>query len=203
MLRTLKQILKNTLVKWSKFLSFINKILFIVVTFIFLNQLFGKENLRQKYPDGLLTDDFSILSEADLIHDINNGNSRPYKIKEMQPGYYRWQCFPTKDVAYRYDTWKNNDPMGSSEIIVSLCMFGVHVKSKKLQHLYVDRRARRLEFCQELNTKWKKLTKDQTYLCLNGEPHGLEGSEVSWTWNKIKTHKGCASLFGDDCDPKK
>jgi hypothetical protein len=183
-------------------LNFLNKVLIILITLCCFNQMLGVEDLRIKYPDGLLTLDYGILSENDLKYDIKRGNPRPYLIKEFQPGYYRWQCFKTESVKYKYDVWKDNDPMGPSDTIVPLCFFGVHVKSEKIQHLYIDRRARRLEFCQEIENEWKELTRDETYLCLNGEPHGLKHTTVSWTWNKMKTKKGCISLFSGDCNIK-
>lgn len=175
-------------------------ILIFIVTLTFLGCFFDKKSLREQYPDGLLTDDYGILTEEDLLFDISQGSSHPYNINEYQSGYYRWQCFPTKNVTFNFGKWRDNDPLGPSDIIVTLCFFGIKVKTDGLSHTYIDRRARRIEFCEGLQEKWKLLTANQDYVCINGEPDGLEGNEKSWTWNKVKTRRGCTSLFEGDCD---
>ena len=135
-----------------------------------------------------MTEDYGILSKEDLLYDIKLGIPN------------QWQCFPAKDITFNYDTWRDNDPMGRFDIIVTLCYFGIEVQTDKLSHVYIDRRARLVEFCEELHKEWKQLTLGESYLCLNGEPHGDEDKEKNWTWNKVKTLKGCLSLFEGDCD---
>ncbi len=177
-----------------------NLILIFVWIFGFSGCLYNQKSLREQYPDGLLTDDHSMLGKEDLLYDIKQGNPRPYNISELQSGYYRWQCFPTKNVIFKFDKWRDSDPLGPSDIIVTLCLFAIEVKTDGFSHVYLDRRARRIEFCEEFQKKWKLLTANQDYVCINGEPDGLVGKQKSWTWNKVKTQKGCVSLFEGDCD---
>jgi len=175
-------------------------LLIILIVFLALNQKLTATSLQMKYPDGLLTDDYGILEEADLFFDIKNGNPRKYDINEMQPGYYRWQCFRVEDIKFKYSTWRAPDPMGAFKIIVWMCDFSFTINNQKISHFYYDRRARRIEFCRGIFKDWKKIRNGQKYVCLNGEPNLLENNVKAWTWNKVKSKNGCTSLFEGDCD---
>lgn len=175
---------------------------FVSIFFLFSLTALGQSLLRGKYPHGLLTDDFGILSEEDLLHDMKIGDATPYDIKSSVSRYPRWQCFPIKEVMFKYDKWKANDPLGSSHIIVTMCYFGIEARTGELTHIYIDRRARRLEFCQAKEKEWERLIQGQTHICLNGEADHLEGKKKNWTWVKAKTKNGCISLFEGDCNTK-
>ena len=118
------------------------KTITFVIALLFLN-ICLPQSLHTKYPDGLLTEDFGILNEADLLKEIKNGNPRPYNTKEMQSGYNRWQCFPLKDVKFKIEKWRAPDPMGQFDVIVNMCDFSFDVRQKNQINLYHDRRARR------------------------------------------------------------
>ncbi len=161
----------------------------------------AQESLHQKYPANLLTqDEYGILSEADIIYDLKKANSKETDIKKMRPGYYRWQCFPIKDVKYSYSTWRDNDPKGPSDEIVTLCSYSIQAKGKKLNHFYYDGTARNVYYCRLLRREWRNLTAGQSHICLHGGDGSLDSGEKVWTWNKIKTKNGCTSLFSGDCD---
>ncbi len=174
--------------------------LVILIIFLTVNKQFAASSLQMKYPDGLLTDDYGILQEADLLFDIKNGNPRKYNISEMQSGYYRWQCFKVEDVKFKYSTWRAPDPMGAFNIIVWMCDFSFTVKNQGISHFYYDRRARRIEFCRAYASDWKKIKSGQKFVCLNGEPESLTNNQKAWTWNKLKSKNGCTSLFEGDCE---
>lgn len=159
--------------------------------------------LQKKYPDGLLTDDFGILKENDLLSDIREGNPRKYEVKEDQAGYYRWQCFPVKDVKLNYSTWKENDPQGPSDIITNLYDFHLTIQGIPYNHFYYGRRAVNYYSFWKFYKEWKRTTKGEKYVCLNGEPQSVTGKEKSWFWNKIQTKKGCMSLFSGECATSK
>ena len=170
-----------------------------ILYIIFLNHAWGESVLQKKYAYGLLTDDYGILNEKDLLADIDDAKPTPYRINEFQPAYRRWQCFPTKDVSFKFETWKDNDPMGSASIIVDLCLFSIEVKNTKPTHSYGGRRAYRLEFCKGMEKSWNRLTKNAPYVCLNGHPETYDNSEKHWTWEQFKTFKGCESYFQRSC----
>ncbi len=160
----------------------------------------ANSDLRRKYPHGLLSEDYGILSERDLLSDIKKAHPTPYNINEFQPGYLRWQCFPTSNVTFKMETFKDNDPMGASDVIVELCFFSITVRGVFPKHSYGGRRAYRAEFCKNLKSEWRRVTSSTKHVCLNGYPDSvLRKGEKAWTWNKFKTLKGCYSYWYKDC----
>ena len=183
--------------------------IFSIFFFITLS-LRGYANLalKQKYPDGLLTEDYGILDENDLGADAKNNKPYPYDINKFQPAYMRWQCFPTKDTKFTYEKWKGNDPWGSETKIVEMCAYSFYAQNGNISHSYSGRRAYRIEFCKDLQKKWEQLTTNEPYVCLNGSPDStlkeVKKSKVflyekNWTWNQFKTKKGCYYYFQGGC----
>lgn len=183
------------------------KIFSLLFFIIFTLSCYAKSSLKQKYPHGLLTEDYGILEENDLLADAKNITPYPYDINKFQPAYMRWQCFPTKNTKFTYDKWKDNDPWRSETIIVDMCAFGIHAREGNISHHYGGRRAYRIEFCKGLEKKWKQLTRNELYVCLNGSPDSIleevKGKknqyEKGWTWNQFKTKKGCHYYFRGGC----
>ncbi len=120
-----------------------------------------------------------------------------------------WRCFPIKDVEVKYRTWRDADPMGPYDVIVTMCDFEIWVNSKTFQNVYSGRRAKQEVYCNEFRAAWNKLTQGEEQICMdgetltNGEPEedeNLKKMLVSWTWDKIKTKKGCYSFWdGYEC----
>lgn len=170
-----------------------------ILYILLLTHAWGEPGLQKKYPYGMLTNDYGILNERDLLADTEDAEPSPYRINEFQPAYRRWQCFPTKDVTFTYETWKDTDPMGSASVVVDLCFFSFEVKNSKPVHFYGGRRANRLAFCKGLEQSWNRLTKNAFYVCLNGHPGSYDNGEKHWTWEQFKTSKGCKSYFQRSC----
>ncbi|MFN8944012.1 MAG: hypothetical protein ACK5WZ_05240 [Pseudobdellovibrionaceae bacterium] len=115
-----------------------------------------------------------------------------------------WRCFPIKDVEVKYRTWRDADPMGPYDVIVTMCDFEIWMNSKPFQNVYHGRRGKPESYCKTFEDAWSKLTKGEEYICMDGEtltkgePEEDEDSKkmrVSWTWDKIKTKKGCYSFW--------
>ncbi len=171
--------------------------IFLTFLFVFYSQyVISESDLKRKFPHGLLTEDYGILSEKDLLINAKEGEVVPFDMNKFHPGFRRWQCFNIKDVTFQFNTWKAPDPMGAYDIIVDLCLFSITVKNNNPPHVYGPRRAYRLPFCKNLQLKWKAKTKNETYVCLNGHPSTLEKGEMYWTLTQFKTKKGC----GGECD---
>lgn len=164
------------------------------------------QTLRERYPHSLLTPDYGIVTEFDLADDARTYRMAPYDPQTSRQAY--WRCVPTKEVSSLYETWRDSDPLGSKDSIITLCSLYTMVKSKDAWHLYHGRRAQPVEFCREYIKKWKALTKDEPVVCLSGDATGVETKKVkgvsrriySWVWNKFRTPKGCHSYF-DNCKP--
>lgn len=115
-----------------------------------------------------------------------------------------WKCFPIKDVEVKYRTWRDADPLGPYDVIVTMCDFEIWVNSKPFQNVYHGRRGKPVIYCDEFKAAWNKLTKQEEHICMDGEtltkgePEEDEYSKkmkASWTWDKIKTKKGCYSFW--------
>ncbi len=134
--------------------------------------------------------DYGILSVQDKV--------RPYRAPVM------WRCFPIKDVQVKYHSWRDADPMGPYDVIVTMCNFMITVRDQPYPHIYSSRRGKEVTYCNEFKTAWDKITKGEKYICLDGETltkgepeedKDLKKKIVSWTWDKIKTKKGCYSYW--------
>ncbi|HXH74026.1 MAG TPA: hypothetical protein VNJ08_03625 [Bacteriovoracaceae bacterium] len=166
------------------------------ISFIILSAHGLDPVLKKKYPYSIMTNDFGILTEKNLLEEIKDGNAAPYNPKIDQPAFGRWQCFPKKDVRFDVETWKGNDPWGPADNITEMCLFSIEVKNVKPSHYYGGRRAYRLSYCNDLKDTWNNLVKGQNHVCLNGFSSAVKDGEVSWVWNKLKTHKGCSAYWG-------
>lgn len=164
-------------------------------------------SLVQKYPDILLSNDHGILKEKDMVDDLSYKKVVPYRINEDQPGFPRWQCFPVKDVKPIVQTWRGVDGMGGDKE-VSMCDLHILAEAKELLHDYFEPRAWNYNHCREFRKAWNKLTRNESFICLNGEPFLLEKENIkgvdrmvkSWQWTKIKTKKGCYSYRAGVCE---
>jgi hypothetical protein len=162
----------------------------------------------KKYPGGLLTGDYGIVTEQDLELEASTGTPGPFKPSEDSPGYNRWQCFPVKDVKPKVRTWRDSDGAGPNNVIVTMCDLETWVEHHGQIDVYYGRRAKENTYCREYLRAWKHLTRGEPFVCLSGEYHGISPPEPGapqipsrdWTWDKIKTKKGCHSYFTSECD---
>lgn len=167
-------------------------VILIALFLMICSQSLAEESLKKKYSDMILTEDYGIVREVDMLYDIQKHGRK----------LIRWQCFPVKSAKLSYTTWKENDPQGASDEIVTLCDYNITLKGEPLDHFYFDRRARNMFFFSLFQKEWKRLIKDQQFFCINGEPWDLDGKTQGWVWNKIQTNNGCFSLFEGECGPR-
>lgn len=159
---------------------------------------------RVLYPYGLLTEDHGILSEEeDLAVDTWRGIPHPYEERGFNGGYPYWSCFSVSQAKAHYEHWHGTDELKGIE----LCDLQFTVETSKEIHLYTGRRPFPLEQCRDYVKKWKQLVRDEPYVCFNaydGElglsRPGRKKPEKIWTWDRIKTRKGCLDYFGFTCD---
>ena len=177
------------------------KTTFIVLFFLTPFFLYAQSWLQKKYPHGLLTDDYGILTEADLLCETERAVT-PYIIEDNSSPYQRWQCFETKKVLFKYSTWRDDyTDFGRG---ATLCDYSFNVTDAAgIHHIYVARRAKELIDCRELFREWKNVRKNSKYTCLLGEPASYENKEKGWIWGKTKTKNGCMSYFMGECDSEK
>ena len=162
---------------------------------------------KQKYPYPLLTDDYGILSANDLAAYTWGLKPRPFTAEAVSGEYTYWQCFPRELVVITLeDTGSSSDEVGWRDNVGDLQI--KVVVNPHLIHEY-DMRARWtvLEF-EKRFTLWRTLMNKEKYVCLAGgfvhRERTIENGKVrelyEWTFEKIKTQKGCDSYF-DSCHP--
>ncbi len=184
------------------------KIIYFFVTFL-LNYLAGCSSLQTKhlneikikFPYGLIGNNYGILSEDDLATNTCNVTEvEPFPPKDISP-YPYWQCYLAKDVSMICDDSGFDD---DEKAIMSI--LDLSVRSKEGAHDYLTRRAIRMDSCQYFQKELERLTKNEPHICVSGEfwEYSYEdGKEIGiWSFDKFKTTKGCSSYFDGDCDLK-
>ncbi len=172
----------------------------ILILIFFSKYAFSQNSLRAKYPNELLSDDYGVLTEKDLLADENGIAIAPYKIHNAWEAFRRWQCFESKKLLFHYHTWKDSDPYGALNEIATLCLFSFDVTdSSGIKHSYLIRRAKDVKTCQMFFHKWKKIRKNEKYVCISGSSANYEDGVKYWFWGKIKTKKKCMAYFENEC----
>jgi len=170
--------------------------IFLLISF----SLRAESVLKKQYPNGLLTDDYGILKEADLLFEIVKDNPGATQIDKSGSVYNKWQCFLVKDVKLTYETWKDSDPGGLIGEIENLYDYRFTIRGSSFDHAYVNRHVMsHYTFWKYTYKQWKRLSKNQKYICFNGGPLNNEGREKVWYFNKMQSLIGCFSDFGGDC----
>lgn len=175
--------------------------IFFFISFYCL-PILSKSSLQGKYPHGLLTDDYGVLTEADLVYATKGVEFTPYKLEDDLSVYQRWQCFETKKVLFKYPTWR--DDYSDFGLGATLCDYTFEVKDNAgIKHVYFIRRAWEIETCRMVFREWKRVRKNSKYVCLLGEAGSYANKEKGWVWGKTKTKSKCMSYFVGECDSEK
>ena len=162
------------------------------------------ESLAARYPNWMITADYGIVSADDLAYDEKlGGSAMPYDPGRFSNQRY-WQCLPLKNVHPKYHFWSGEDGMGLGGVTVNLCDLEIEVRQPGGLQIYHDRRGHPAEFCHSFGRNWKRLTRKEDIVCLEGEgsrsdEDKKEGKYRNWTWSKLKTRKGCYAYFEGEC----
>ncbi|OGT35609.1 MAG: hypothetical protein A3F11_00275 [Gammaproteobacteria bacterium RIFCSPHIGHO2_12_FULL_37_14] len=155
----------------------------------------------KKYPYPLLTNDYGILNIANLKRYVDG--MIPEQFKWHITGLDYWQCFPSKNVTVWYDkgTYDPYDKVIRSDPHISI------KTSPMVMHEYEPRRNFSIDYAKEKVAAWKRLMKNQQYVCVGGAfagtrtkiVNGKEITEHGWIFENLKTKKGCDSYFSGWC----
>jgi hypothetical protein len=163
------------------------------------------EKFSLKHPYNLLTHGYGIVTEDDLAYDNFRREIGPYNPEKSLSELY-WQCIPVENVNAGFNAWVGPDGMGPHEAIYTMCTLEITVHANNEVQTFTDRRAHQIDFCLDFTKEWKRLTKNQKFVCLDGEGGSFYdddknvGRQKLWTWDKFKTKKGCYSFFAGDCN---
>src|SRR3989344_195998 len=94
---------------------------------------------KEKYPNGLLTLSYGIVTEDDLAYDASKRQISPYDPYTGGASLY-WQCFPLSEVKAKYDSWRGLDGMGPWNKIYTMCSAEIRVQHDGELQVYTGRR---------------------------------------------------------------
>ncbi|MGE0632176.1 MAG: hypothetical protein AB7O96_07190 [Pseudobdellovibrionaceae bacterium] len=155
-----------------------------------------KTFLQKKYPEGMLTQDFGILSEEDLKHYYNNGD--PHRLGERFSNFGYWICAPISQVNFSCDDFGKNEDDGEH--------YGeaeIKIRADIARYEFGGRHALPIEGCWGRVQDWKKLTRHQSHVCVSGYEAGPKMEEkvpvYGFVYDRIKTKSGCDDWFDQNC----
>ncbi len=146
--------------------------------------VYATNRFAEKYPYGLLTDDFGILNERDLERNTEGRLPEPFDSTQLS-SYAYWQCFPTQQVT----------------LICDRGWFEITARDHGISHEYLPPHIIGQKDCVGRYQKnWRRLTRHQPYVCLSGPYTSFLKKEKKalWAFEKFKTKKGCFCYF-EDC----
>ena len=151
--------------------------------------------LKLRFPYGILTDDYGTLTKNDLA--INACLATPIPITPKSHSYSYWQCFESKRVSF--DCESNGVP-DEHEGIMALVV--VKAATDRILHEYIERRFWPIKDCKRFIKDAAGVLKGTRYACISGsfiskDVYVPEKESMNWTFERIKTQKGCE---GRDCD---
>ncbi|OAI48875.1 hypothetical protein AYO45_04005 [Gammaproteobacteria bacterium SCGC AG-212-F23] len=163
-------------------------------------------DLKQKYPYTVLTDDYGILNGRDLDSKLD-GVFPPTEFPSGKHFFLYWQCFPREqvrislnDIGYSSFNLDEND----AELTIT-------VYTSSGAHLYGNRRNSAVSSSIKTLNEYQRIMRGQHYICLEGTyffykdsvTDGKKMRTYYWTFEKMKTMKGCVSYFLGKCHDKK
>ncbi len=161
------------------------------------------ENLKKRYPFGLIGDDYGLLTQEDLaINTCNVLQLTPFP-EEKNMAYPYWQCFRVKDTKFECDSLGYDSVTRKETGYMAIDAIG-----NGGLHSYLARDAIDMRGCRKWRKVWKQKTYGQQYVCLSGSYGAYSGvraglRETGWVFDKFKTRKGCESFFVGECSLKK
>lgn len=157
-------------------------------------------SIKEKYPNVLLTDDYGILNENDLASHTWEIKPPPFLVA-VKNGLTRnyWQCFPRERISVIIEDFGLDGDC--TEVVIN-------VRSDEAEHEYYMRRSTDISNAKEFFNYWRKLAKNEKYVCLaGGFSHEREIIDDNkklkkyyWIFEKFKTKKGCDSYFAGRCN---
>lgn len=174
-----------------------------------VNALSVSSIAKEKYRYTLITDDYGILNQNDLsTYTGRITKVAPFSGSEREFSLSYWQCFPRdhisitlEDMGYSTEDFGWNDSLANLKI-TAMAKPGIF-------HEYTMRAVIPTYLYEKKFHLWRNLMKKENYVCLGGEfgdrknktrEDGMKQEIYSWTFDKIKTKKGCDSFFDDDCN---
>jgi hypothetical protein len=145
--------------------------------------------LKSKFPYGLLTDDYGILTVNDLAINACYFEPRPLS-SDSFAAYEYWQCFDSKKLSVEC---VRGDVPDENEGVLGLVV--VNTFLGPIKHQYIERRLWPIRECRHFTKDLKELLKGTAHACISGsyiEKEEKKGrKEIAWLFERMKTVNGC------------
>ena len=175
------------------------KIIFLILFFLSLNQVYSRSLDRKDYPYALQTEDYGILNVEDFA--MNSCDVDPLPFSGKHSPYPYWKCFPVSKTKFTCDITGNDHPSKEQNAVQIIT-----VQDSDSEHFYMPRRATDVKNCHWFQKRWESATKGEKAVCISGafsEYENENGHRTSiWVFDKFKTKKSCTSFFANACDLK-
>lgn len=155
------------------------------------------ENLKARYPYGLIGDDYGLLTEEDLaVNTCNVVEITPFS-DDKNMAYSYWQCFPLKSAKMRCHN------LGYDSVIKKETGYlEIDARNENGIQSYLARDARDMGECRKYLLRWKQKTRGEQHVCISGSYGGFDDARDGhkkrhWVLDKFKTRKGCVSSGGE------
>jgi len=160
---------------------------------------------NKERPYALLSDDHGILSNADFKDERIAKEPYDIALKNFDD-YIFWQCFPRDAITIGLqELGYSSEDVGWVDNYS--CLTFTAINAKGIRHEYQMRRIWPIPVYLEKFNVWLKLMRKEKYICIAGSsPYRDKESNrsgknktVSWTFEWLKTKKGCDSYFENNC----
>lgn len=156
--------------------------------------------LQKKFPLGLMTPSYGVLAEEDLLYYSRIGSPAPFD--SAGGNFSVWVCAETHRFKFVCRDFGKSDLPGDTEHNGE---FSFNVELDNMTYRFYPRRAYEIDFCKEILNDWKKLAKNEPYLCAAGGPIDSGVSEDGKkfrgvVYEKIKSKHRCISWFPNECN---
>lgn len=160
-------------------------------------------DLKQKYPNTVLTDDYGILNKTDLDSHLD-GVKHPPEFSKRNSVFIYWQCFPRnsirvslQDLGYSPEDDDESDIKYNGENEASL---SISVLSKNhIIHEYIVWGRLPITLAKKRFNEYLKLLQNEPYVCLAGSYTDNQSPRNEWAFIKMKTRKGCVAYHKNGC----
>lgn len=148
------------------------------------------EELKSKYPYGLLSDDYGVLTVNDLALNACHIIPEPFTLDALNP-YEYWLCFESQTVLAVCEDQNFSNEDGRVGRVV------VEAKNHQIAYRFIESRPWPIQDCKSFVTRVKGLVHGVSHACISASYIRREkNNERTGIFHRLKTHLGCE---GDEC----
>jgi hypothetical protein len=154
-----------------------------------------RDELKKKFPYGLLTDDYGILTLNDLALNSCHSKPEPFVPGRLSP-YEYWLCFESKNILAACEDQNFSNEDGYVGRLV------VQAQDQQFKYRFIESRPWPITDCGNFAKTLKKLVQGTSHACISAsymdeEKKELGKKERIGIFNRLKSRKGCE---GTECN---